>query len=410
MNKTKQKIFNDPVYGFITIPNMLASEIIEHRYFQRLRRIRQLGLTHLVYPGALHTRFHHALGAMHLMTQAIEVLRSKGVNITQEEAEAVTAAILLHDIGHAPFSHALEHSIVTGVDHEKISELFMQALNNEMNHKLELAIEIFEDRYPKKFLHQLVSSQLDMDRLDYLNRDSFFTGVSEGVISSERIIKMLDVHNDALVVEQKGIYSVEKFITARRLMYWQVYLHKTVISAENLLVNVLRRAKHLAINGQDLFATPALHFFLANQFTFADFSSNKNLLQQYALLDDYDIYASIKVWMQHEDKVLSHLCRCLVDRKLYKITIEKKDFGKALIADLKSRAQSVFNITENDCSYFVFSGTVVNNAYKPNDEQITIYYKNGHTEDISTASDNLNISVLSEPVTKYFLCFDRRLV
>lgn len=401
------KIYNDPVYGFIQIPFPVINQLIAHPYVQRLRRIRQLGLTHYVYPGALHTRFHHALGAMHLMTLAIASLRSKEVKITYEEAEAATIAILLHDCGHGPFSHALEHSIVTGIHHEKISEIIIGALNNDMGGKLELALEIFKNTYSKKFLHQLVSSQLDMDRLDYLNRDSFFTGVTEGVVSSDRLIKMLDVHNDSLVVEEKGIYSVENFIIARRLMYWQVYLHKTVLSAENLLVNILKRAMELADTGQPLFATPAFNFFLQNRITNNDFYNNEEVLSNYIALDDYDIYTAIKVWMHHSDFVLSRLSSNLINRSLYKINIGKQPFDKELIEQLTNSVCGTFKIGRHEASYFIFTGTVSNNAYKPNTEQINILYKNGLVEDIAGASDNLNISVLSEPIVKYYLCTER---
>ena len=335
----KRKIFNDPIYGFITLPGELIFDLIEHPYFQRLRRIKQLGLTALVYPGALHTRFHHAMGAMYLMTQAIEVLRSKGVEITAAEAEGVTAAILLHDIGHGPFSHALESSLVHGVSHEKISELFMDKLNHEFNGALNLAITIFKNEYPKKFLHQLVSSQLDMDRLDYLKRDSFFTGVSEGIISSDRILAMLTVVNDSLAIEAKGIYSIEKFIIARRLMYWQVYLHKTVLSAEHLLVNILSRAKELTAKGHQLFATPALQLLLQNNYTLRDFIKNDKVLDAFAELDDNDIYTSIKVWMNNNDRILSFLCRCLMNRNLFKVELQNENFSSEKISELKNKAR-----------------------------------------------------------------------
>lgn len=406
----KQKIYNDPVYGFISIPFPLIGELIEHPYFQRLRRIKQLGLTHYVYPGALHTRFHHALGASFLMTQAIETLRSKGIEITEAEAEAVTVAILLHDIGHGPFSHALEHSIVTDVNHEVISALFMNELNNVFNGRLQMAIAIFQNQYHKKFLHQLVSSQLDMDRLDYLNRDSFFTGVSEGVISSERIIRMLAVHDDSLVVEQKGIYSVEKFLIARRLMYWQVYLHKTVLAAENLLVNILKRAKELADEGVPLFATPALNFFLENNITETDFVTNKNVLKLFAALDDFDVFTSVKVWCNHDDKILAHLCINLIDRKLYKIKIQKERIIGVELKSMQQKAVEVLTIDKKMAGYFVFEGEVFNNAYQINSENINILFKDGAVVDIANASDNLNISVLAEPIVKHYLCVDRSLL
>lgn len=407
---SKQKIYNDPVYGFISIPFALISELIEHPFFQRLRRIKQLGLTHYVYPGALHTRFHHALGASYLMTQAIETLRAKDITITNEEAEAVTVAILLHDIGHGPFSHALEHSIVTNVNHEIISALFMDELNRQFSGRLQMAIDVFQDRYHKKFLHQLVSSQLDMDRLDYLNRDSFFTGVSEGVISSERIIRMLDVHNDSLVVEQKGIYSIEKFIIARRLMYWQVYLHKTVLAAENLLVNILKRAKELSENGIELFATPAFSFFLKNKITENDFISDNNVLKQFSDLDDFDVFTSVKVWCNHDDKILAQLCTNLINRKLYKIKIQKERINAEELKSMQHKAVAVFSINEAKADYFAFEGEVFNNAYKITSENINILFKDGSVMDIANASDNLNISVLAEPIVKHYLCVDRKLI
>ncbi|MFM9027480.1 MAG: HD domain-containing protein, partial [Bacteroidota bacterium] len=318
---------NDPIYGFIKLPSDLVFRLIEHPYFQRLRRIRQLGMTHLVYPGAHHTRFHHALGAMYLMGRAIDILRSKGQEITRDEAEAATVAILLHDIGHGPFSHALEDSIVRGIKHEELSALFMDRLNKDFGGALELALSIFRGKYPKKFLHQLVSSQLDMDRLDYLNRDSFFTGVSEGVISFDRILEMLQVRNDQLVVEEKGIYSIEKFIVARRLMYWQVYLHKTVVGAECLLTGILRRARQVALGDSHLFTTPALRTFLLNDYTRSDFDSDSGLLDAFAGLDDSDITSSIKVWTNHPDFVLSELSKRLLHRRLFKIVLRREPFS-----------------------------------------------------------------------------------
>lgn len=405
----KAKIYNDPVYGFITIPYPLINELIEHRYFQRLRRIRQLGLTHYVYPGALHTRFHHALGAMYLMTQAIETIRSKGSKITAEEAEAALAAILLHDIGHGPFSHALENSIVAGVHHEQMSVIIMNELNKQMDGRLSITLAIFQNQYHKNFLHQLVSSQLDMDRLDYLNRDSFYTGVSEGVISSDRIIKMLDVHNDSLVVEQKGIYSVEKFIISRRLMYWQVYLHKTVLAAESLLMKILMRAKELSDAGQELFATPSFFYFLKNNVTLKQFEEDKISLNQFALLDDYDVFASIKVWCTHTDKVLSALCCNMIERKLYKIKIQNEPIAADELSGAIKIAMTTFEVDESLAHYFVFKGEVVNNAYKISDERINIIFKDGTISDVTYASDNLNISVLAEPIVKHYICIDRKI-
>jgi hypothetical protein len=405
----KRKIFNDPVYGFISVQDDLLFDIIEHPYFQRLRRIKQLGLTHLVYPGALHTRFHHAMGAMFLMDEAIEVLRSKGHEITPEESLAVNAAILLHDIGHGPFSHALENCIVYGLSHESISNLFMDRLNKEFNGKLQLAIDIFKNRYHKKFLHQLVSSQLDVDRLDYLKRDSFFTGVSEGVISTERIIKMMDVANDELVIEAKGIYSIEKFIIARRLMYWQVYLHKTVLAAEYLLIKILQRAKRLAEKGHELFATPALKEFLYNQYSRKDFEAEPHLLDIFSRLDDFDIYASAKVWCDDKDPVLSMLCRNMVDRHLFHIELQNEAFEETFIEKMRNQTIQNLNISREDCEYFVFTDKVENNAYNPQSVKINILFKDGSIKDITDASDQLNISVLSRTVTKYFLCYPKEL-
>lgn len=405
----KKKIFNDPIYGFISIPFELVFDLIEHPYFQRLRHIKQLGLTHLVYPGALHTRFHHALGAMYLMGEAIEVIRSKGHEITEQEAEAVTVAILLHDIGHGPFSHSLEHSIVSGVHHEDLSNLFMQELNAVFKGKLTVAIEIFNNKYPKKFLHQLVSSQLDVDRLDYLKRDSFYSGVSEGVISSDRIIKMLDVINDELAIEAKGIYSIEKFIIARRLMYWQVYLHKTVIAADQLLVNILKRAKELADNKIELFATPAFEFFLYNKVSQQSFIDNPALLQKFAELDDNDIFTSIKAWTKHADHTLSRLCRNLVDRNLYRIELQNSPFPPKKIVQLKEQVKNTYSLKDEEAGYFVFSHSIKNSAYNPANDKINILYKDGQVIDIADASDQLNISVLSTPVTKYYLCYPKEI-
>jgi HD superfamily phosphohydrolase len=408
-SQNKRKIFNDPIYGFITVPYDIIYDLIDHPWFQRLRRIKQLGLTNLVYPGALHTRFHHAMGAMHLMTEAIETLRSKGQEITEEEAKGATIAILLHDIGHGPFSHALETSIVHDINHEDISEMFMDRLNVIFNGKLSLAIKIFRDEYHKKFLHQLVSSQLDMDRLDYLRRDSFFTGVSEGVISSDRIIKMLAVQNDELAVEAKGIYSIEKFIIARRLMYWQVYLHKTVLSAENLLVNILTRANELTEKKEKLFCTPALETFLYNRFGKEHFKKDPSLLEAFAELDDYDIYASVKVWTKHKDKVLSMLCRNMMNRDLYRTELQTKSFEPGRISELKQKAMQEFGLNDAEADYFVFSRNVTNDAYSREKIKINILYRDGQLVDIAEASDQLNISVLTKTVKKHFLCYPKKL-
>ncbi len=403
----KKKIFNDPIYGFISINHEIIFDLIEHPYFQRLRRIKQLGLTHLVYPGALHTRFHHALGTMHLMGKAIDVIKSKGHEITDKEAEGVSIAILLHDIGHGPFSHALEHSIVSGISHEDISTLFMDELNKEFNGKLDLALKIFRNKYPKKFLHQLVSSQLDMDRIDYLKRDSFYSGVSEGVVNTERIITMLNVKNDELAIDVKGIYSIEKFIIARRLMYWQVYLHKTVLSAENLCVNILKRAKEIALTNGELFCTPALQEFLYHQHNLKSFKKNSTLLKTFADLDDYDIMASVKVWKTHSDKILSTLCKMLIDRTLYKISLQKKKFDTAEIDKIAAKISKKYKLTDKEIPYFVFQGSIINNAYNPKMDIINILLKNGKMLDIKEAADTFNISALATPVKKWFLCFPK---
>ena len=406
----KRKILNDPVYGFITIPYETVFDVIEHPFFQRLRRIKQLGLTHLVYPGALHTRFHHTIGAVHLMGLAIEELRAKGYEITDEEAEGVTLAILLHDIGHGPFSHALEHSIVSGVTHEDLSTLFMEHLNKEFGGKLSTAIAIFNDVYPKRFLHQLVSSQLDLDRLDYLRRDSFFTGVSEGIVGSDRIIKMLHVVNDELAVESKGIYSIEKFIVARRIMYWQVYLHKTVLSAEYLLIYILKRANELAKSGVEVFTTPALRVFLERKVTLDDFKNEPKLLSQFADLDDFDVLTSVKVWKNHSDVVLSKLSSFLVDRKLLKIKLYSNEVGKEKLAELRTKLALDWSITEEEAKYFVFTDSIANSAYNLTHDRINILFKNGEVKDITEAADTLSLSVLSKPVEKHFLCFPAHLI
>jgi len=401
----KTLLFNDPIYGFISVKSELILSIIEHPYFQRLRRIRQLGMTHLVYSGAHHTRFHHALGAMHLLMQSLEVIRSKDKEVTEEEAEAAAIAVLLHDIGHGPFSHALENSIVPEIMHEELSALFMDRLNKIFNGKLSLALEIFRNTYHKKFLHQLVSSQLDVDRIDYLNRDSFFTGVSEGVISYDRIIKMLNVHNNELVVDAKGILSVEKFIIARRLMYWAVYLHKTVLGAELLMVNILKRAKELAIKGEELFATPPLKKFLVNKFSLKNFMDDESLLDSFASLDDYDVFASIKVWANHSDFILSKLCRGMVHRKLYKIEISNEPITKEIIEEKRKDIMKVFQISEDECDYFLSTGNIVNHAYDNTQNQINILYKDRTVKNIVDASDLMNISALSVPVEKHYLCY-----
>ncbi len=404
----KKKIINDPVYGFITIPDEFIFDLIEHPYVQRLRRIKQLGMTHLVYPGALHTRFHHVIGAMHLMSQAVSVIRRKGHEISEKEERAVLLAILLHDMGHGPFSHALEYDIVCGVSHEQISYYFIEALKQEFpenSDDLERALMIFSNKYQKKFLYQLVSSQLDMDRLDYLTRDSFFTGVSEGIVGTERIIEMLNVYNDQLVIDEKGIYSIEKFLVARRVMYWQVYLHKTVVSGEFMLINILRRAKKLIERGETLFGSPALLFFMGNSIQKVDFETNPEILKTFAQLDDYDIMGAVKVWQFHSDKVLSLLSRNLVDRNLHKVEIAKEPFSPDRILMEKELVRTQFGLNDEEIDYFVYSELLSNNAYSQVKQTINLLMKNGSIMDVSMASDNLNISALAQPVEKYCLCY-----
>jgi HD superfamily phosphohydrolase len=405
----KKKIINDPVYGFITIPSDLVYDLIQHPYVQRLRYIKQLGMTHLVYPGALHTRFHHALGAMHLMSLALETIKSKGQAISYDEEEAVTIAILLHDIGHGPFSHALEHTIVDGVSHEHISTLLMDNLNREFGGRLSLALDIFNKRYHKKFLYQLVSGQLDLDRMDYLNRDSFFTGVSEGVISFDRIIKMLDVVDDQLVVEEKGVYSIEKFLIARRLMYWQVYLHKTVIAAEQMLVKILERAKELSGEGRNLFASPCFSYFLKNSISREEFKNDPRNIERFTKLDDNDIFTSIKVWVNDEDLILSTLCSHLISRNLYQVEITNEPPPIERINDLADKVTDEFEISDDDTSYFVFTDTIKNKAYSVGDGSIKILMKDGSIQDITKASDNSNLESLARTVQKYILCYVKEL-
>jgi hypothetical protein len=403
----KKKIFNDPVYGFVSVPYEIIFDLIEHPYFQRLRNIKQLGLTHLVYPGALHTRFHHALGAMHLMGIALETLRYKGFEITDDEAKAATIAILLHDIGHGPFSHALESCIVPSIHHEDLSILLMKRLNEEFNGELTLAIEIFEDKHSKKFLHQLVSSQLDMDRMDYLNRDSFYTGVSEGVIGFDRILKMIYVINDQLVIEEKGIYSIEKFLIARRLMYWQVYFHKTVIAAEQLLLKILKRAKELAINGHTLFASPSFEFLLKNNPSADDFKGDPRFLDAFANIDDHDIYTSIKVWTNDSDRVLSLLCSELINRRLYSIEIQNDSINADQVELREAELAKNWQIAPEQAHYFVFTGIINNNAYNPDSGKIFILTKTKGLQDIAVCSDGLNLEALSKTVQKHFICYPK---
>ena len=401
----KKKLFNDPVYGFITIPDEILFDVIEHPFMQRLRRIMQLGLSHLVYPGALHTRFHHVLGATHLMSMAISTIRRKGHEITLEEERAVLLAILLHDIGHGPFSHALEYDIVNNVSHEKISGYFIQELAKEFGSDLERAFLIFQNTYSKPFLHQLVSSQLDMDRLDYLNRDSFYSGVSEGIIGSDRLIDMLTVSDGNLVMEEKGIYSIEKFIVSRRLMYWQVYLHKTVVAAEHMLIHALRRAKELTQQGETLFASPPLAYFLQNNVSEIDFENNPTVLANFALLDDYDILGAIKIWQHCSDRVLSLLSSGLVNRNLFKIEISKEPYSEDRISLEKEIIKSTYKLEDDELKYFVYTDILSNKAYNQNKQNINLLMKSGEIIDLSKASDNLNISALAQPVEKYFICY-----
>ena len=403
MNKNKvSKILNDPVYGFITLNRGILLDLIDHPYFQRLSRIKQLGLTYLVYPGAHHTRFHHAVGAAYLMKQALSTFKELGVNIQREEERGALIAILLHDIGHGPYSHALEHSFLSGVSHENVSEIFMRKLDEQYNGELSLAIQIFRNEHHKKFLHQLVSSQLDMDRLDYLKRDSFFTGVSEGVVSNQRIIKMFDIVDDEILIKEKGIYSIEKFIVARRLMYWQVYLHKTVLSAEFLLAKIISRARELLCNGEKLFVTPELNMFLTKNISKFELEQEV-YLNAFASLDDNDIMTCIKVWMQSKDIVLSRLASMLIERKLLKVKISNTSFDVEQINEIRKIHQKELGLNDHEIKYFVFQEQMINNAYDPRKDTIKIKYKDGTVKDITDASDNLNVSALAKPVTKYYL-------
>lgn len=403
----KFKLLNDPIYGFITIPNRLIFDLIEHPYFQRLRRISQMGLSSLVYPGAHHSRFHHAIGCVYLMQKAVRVLRFKGAEITDEEENALYIAILLHDIGHGAYSHALENSIVSGINHEHISLKFMEKLNREFNNQLALAIAIFKGEHPKKFLCQLISSQLDMDRLDYLKRDSFYSGVAEGNINSDRLIAMLNVHENELVIEEKGIYSVEKFIVGRRLMYWQVYLHKTGLAAELLLVNILKRAKELALKGVDLYASHNLKYFLYQPIDESNFTDET--LAVFAQLDDYDVLAAIKEWTNHSDKIIATLSKMLIDRKLPKLVLQNQKFGKVEVNKIKKNMLENYQINKKELSYFVFEGSVSNQAYNLKDNTIKILSKKGKTIDLAIASDQLNLMALSKPVIKYYICYPKHL-
>ena len=400
----KLKIINDPIYGFIQITNPLVFDIIEQPYFQRLRRITQMGFSNLVYPGANHTRFHHAIGCLYLMQKVVRVLRFKHVEISKEEENGLYLAILLHDIGHGAFSHALEHSIVDGITHEEISLLFMKKLNEEFDGKLSLAISIFEGKYHRNFMNQLISSQLDIDRLDYLNRDSFYTGVTEGNIASDRLITMMNVKNDALVIEQKGIYSVEKFLISRRLMYWQVYLHKTGLVAEHVLMNILKRAKELVQQGESLVANSALFFFLKNNINKKDF--NTDTLHKFAQLDDFDVLAAIKEWQYHSDPVLSDLCEKIINRKLFRIEIFENPISKQKLEKKQNEFLENYKIDKSHLEYFVFTGKATNQAYNYSNP-IHILNKRGQLMDITEASDQLNLKALQQPVVKHFICYPK---
>ena len=406
----KRKIFNDPVYGFVTIPDEIVFDLVEHSYFQRLRRIKQLGLTHLVYPGALHTRFQHSLGAMYLMTKALSELRFKGHNISDDEFIGTSIAILLHDIGHGPYSHALENSIVDEVTHEQISELIMKKLNIEFGGALEGAISIYNGRSNKKFLTKLIAGQFDMDRLDYLKRDSFFTGVSEGTVNYERLLSMINIHDGKIVIEEKGIYSVEKFLTARRLMYWQVYLHKTVLVAEYTIMKVLKRARELTMNGVKLFASPALNFFLNRVTTFDDFENNPEVLKCFSQLDDYDISTSMKVWCNSDDFILSSLCKSIINRRLLKIEMQSEPFEPERINVIRNAVMKKYSLSNEEVDYLVIHDKTTNYKYKQSSGNIDILQKSGQVVDISNISDELNISVLNKPTTRYFLSWPKNLI
>ena len=401
----KLKIFNDPIYGFITIPNAFIYDLIQHPYFQRLRRISQMGMSYLVYPGAHHTRFHHALGCMHIMQKAVQALQFKGVAISQEEEEALYIAILLHDIGHGPFSHAMEHSIVEGVHHEELSLLFMEQLNLEFEGKLNLAIQVFKGEYPRKFMLQLISSQLDMDRMDYLKRDSFYSGVAEGNINSDRLIQMMHVKDDLLVIEEKGIYSVEKFLVARRLMYWQAYLHKTSVVAELILTKILKRAKELSQSEVLLPINSPLQFFMTHKITLDNF--DKVTLTNFSYLDDYDIMGAIKSWQFHDDYVLQNLCRMILNRDLLKIQITEDKPDKADLLILKNKFMQIASISEKESAYFVFKGKLKNQAYSKSSAPIYILKKDNSIEDVVEASDQMYLKALSKEVTKYYVCFPK---
>lgn len=401
------KIINDPVFGFIKIRKGLIYDVVQHPLFQRLNRINQLGLASVVYPGARHTRFQHSLGALYLMTEAVKSLKEKGVYIFDSEEEAVKIAILLHDIGHGPFSHVLEHTLMHGISHEEISQMMMEQINREMHGELNLAISIFKDEYPNKIFHQLISSQLDMDRLDYIRRDSFFTGVTEGNIGSARIIKMLNVKDDRLVVDSKGIYSIENFLTTRRLMYWQVYLHKTAVGYEKILINTLLRAKELARSGKDVFATPALAYFLCNNVDADWFATHDEALEMYSDLDDSDIWSALKVWKKSDDKILSTLATDMLDRHLFKVEVTEEPPSEEYVSNIRQHIADGLDITMDDTRYMVSVTELGKDMYNPEDDSIGILYKDGSVKDIAEASEILNVQLLSKKIRKYYLCYHR---
>ena len=401
------KIINDPVFGFIKIPHGVLLNVVQHPLMQRLTRIKQLGLANAVYPAAQHTRFQHSIGAFHLMSEAITSLTQKGIFIFDSEAEAVEAAILMHDIGHGPFSHVLENTLITGISHEQISLMMMEQINREMNGALNLALKIFKDEYPKHFLHQLISSQLDMDRLDYLRRDCFFTGVNEGNIGSARIIKMLNVVDDQLVVESKGIYSIENYLTSRRLMYWQVYLHKTAVAYEKVLVNTLLRAKHLAREGKDVFAPPCLKYFLYNDVNGEMFRNDPEALSNYGQLDDNDIWSAMKVWAQSNDKILSMLAKDMLDRNIFKVEVSNEPITAEREETLREQLSQAFGISKEETNYLFSVNTIQKDMYDVNDDRISILFKDGTTKDIAESSEILNVGLLSKKIRKYYLCYQR---
>ena len=403
----EHKIINDPVFGFIKIKRGLLYDIVSHPLFQRLNRISQLGLTSVVYPGARHTRFQHSLGAFYLMSEAVKSLTEKGIYIFDSEAEAVQAAILMHDIGHGPFSHVLEHTLLNGTSHEDISLMMMNQINRDMHGRLNLSIAIFKDEYPNKIFHQLISSQLDMDRLDYLRRDSFYTGVTEGNIGSARIIKMLNVKDDRLVVDAKGIYSIENYLTTRRLMYWQVYLHKTTVGYEKILVNALTRAKQLVREGNDVFATPALAYFLKNDVDAKWFDNHEEALQLYAELDDSDIWSALKVWKHHDDLILATLATDLLDRRLFKVEVTEEPPSEEHLQDIRERISLAMGIPISDTALLMNLTEIGKDMYNPEDDSIGILYKDGTVKDISEASEILNVQLLSKKIRKYYLCYQR---